>query len=229
MIILFAQMKSAVLKFRGMVAIYRSFLELLFNLQMLVSSYVSRVAQRKLIANTTKVQFGSGKNYKPGFCNVDYSKSADLILDFRNPLPFNSRSIDLIYSEHMLEHLDEASAITHLKECYRILKLGGIMRLVLPDANALFKAYLNKDVSYFDGIDIVEKTGRNPNSIAILDYVNYAVYQYGQHKCLYDYEKLSKLLNYVGFKSDSIVLSEYRDGLDSSQRKRFSFYVEAKR
>jgi predicted SAM-dependent methyltransferase len=50
-------------------------------------------------------------------------------------LPFNDLSISFIYSEHFFEHLflDEAGEL--LKECFRVLKHGGVIRTAVPDAD----------------------------------------------------------------------------------------------
>jgi len=48
-------------------------------------------------------------------------------------LRFRDSTVDYIYSSHMLEHLWRDDAIFFLKECYRILKNEGIIRLCIPD------------------------------------------------------------------------------------------------
>ena len=49
-------------------------------------------------------------------------------------LPFESSSFGFIYSEHFLEHLTPSLALELLRECHRILKVGGVLRTVVPDA-----------------------------------------------------------------------------------------------
>lgn len=50
-------------------------------------------------------------------------------------LEFEDNTFDFIFSEHFLEHLFLDEAIELLKECYRILKPNGVVRIVVPDAD----------------------------------------------------------------------------------------------
>jgi SAM-dependent methyltransferase len=56
--------------------------------------------------------------------------------DLTKRLPFEDGSVDAVYSSHFFEHiyLSEAQAI--LRECHRILRPGGVLRLALPDGEA---------------------------------------------------------------------------------------------
>ena len=57
-------------------------------------------------------------------------------------LPFRANSVDAIYTSHVLEHLylDEAQAV--LRECARVLKPEGILRIALPDAVIIAREFL---------------------------------------------------------------------------------------
>ena len=50
-------------------------------------------------------------------------------------LPFDDASLDFIFSEHFLAHLFLDEAIELLRECARILRPRGVLRLVVPDAD----------------------------------------------------------------------------------------------
>lgn len=218
------EFRRNVVKYGGIVQLYQNITELWFNLKILVISSANILIRKRVIAQARRLHLGCGRNYKQGFCNVDYSKFADLVLDLRNPLPFKSDSIDFIYSEHMFEHLEYRFALTHLKECYRILRPGGVVRLVVPDAEKLFSAYVRRDYGFFDQINIEEKVGHAKEHVTLIDYVNYGVYQFGQHKYSYDRDKLSAFFRMAGFKTSNIKLSEFSPDLDSIARKEFSLY-----
>ena len=74
--------------------------------------------------------------------------------DLLKGLPFVDSSIDVVFSSCMLEHFTVEQARAHLKECYRVLKTGGIVRIVVPDLENVCKEYLKilelvrKDKSY---------------------------------------------------------------------------------
>ena len=47
------------------------------------------------------------------------------------PLPNNS--VDFIFTSHFLEHLYLSNAKNLLSECFRVLKIGGVIRISVPD------------------------------------------------------------------------------------------------
>lgn len=57
-------------------------------------------------------------------------------------LPFPDGTVDTIYSSHMLEHLyfDQANGL--LRECSRILRPGGIIRLALPNGEEIARSLI---------------------------------------------------------------------------------------
>jgi SAM-dependent methyltransferase len=59
-------------------------------------------------------------------------------------LPFNNETVDAIYCAHFLEHVPVHKVTDFLKECFRILKKDGVLRLVLPDFESLSKEYLKQ-------------------------------------------------------------------------------------
>jgi predicted SAM-dependent methyltransferase len=86
-----------------------------------------------------RLHLGCGYNPIPGWENVDIDPAlADAKqVDLTAPLPYLSDSIELIYCEHVIEHLDLSGQQRLLEECARILKPGGALRLVTPDLEAL--------------------------------------------------------------------------------------------
>lgn len=78
-----------------------------------------------------KLNIGAGLTYIPDFINIDISERADLTLDLNEErLPFDSDSVDLVFSYHTLEHVD--NYLFALGEIYRVLKHGGIFLLGVP-------------------------------------------------------------------------------------------------
>jgi SAM-dependent methyltransferase len=61
--------------------------------------------------------------------------------DARYRIPVPDSSADAIYSSHLLEHLDLETARRLVVECHRILRPGGVIRLVVPDAYLISTTY----------------------------------------------------------------------------------------
>ena len=90
------------------------------------------------------VNVGCGAVYHPAWINLDAAPSAPEVKrsDARDGLPFPDASVDAVYHSHMLEHLDAASARAFLRECHRVLRPGGVLRVVVPDLEGIAQAYL---------------------------------------------------------------------------------------
>lgn len=62
--------------------------------------------------------------------------------NLRDGIPFPDGSADVVYSSHVLEHLERKDALPFLREIHRVLKPNGIVRLVVPDLERAVTAYL---------------------------------------------------------------------------------------
>ncbi|MFA5410929.1 MAG: methyltransferase domain-containing protein [Candidatus Omnitrophota bacterium] len=172
-----------------------------------------------------KLHLGCGHNIKKGFINVDIDKSADLTLDLRERFPFLTGSCSLIYSEHFLEHLDyPGQAIFFLKECYRILKPGGIFSAGVPDTEWPVRAYAEgRDRDYFR---YAEKKQHPEWCVTKMEHLNYHFRQGSQHRFAYDFETMKYALSLVGFRE--VKRRDFNPALDSDEeRKTGTLYIEA--
>ncbi len=71
-----------------------------------------------------------------------------LVHNLAKGIPFPNQSADAIYHSHLLEHLDREVARSFLVENFRVLKGGGIIRIVVPDFEMAVREYLaNLDAS----------------------------------------------------------------------------------
>ena len=78
-----------------------------------------------------KLDIGCGKRKKQGFIGIDIDKNgdADIIASVLD-LPFNTNSVDEIYSGNVLEHIENLELL--MKEIYRVLKPGGKKHIAVP-------------------------------------------------------------------------------------------------
>jgi len=63
--------------------------------------------------------------------------------DLRKGIPYDDQIFDVVYHSHFLEHLERDSALWFMKECYRVLKPNGSLRVVVPDLELLVKRYMS--------------------------------------------------------------------------------------
>lgn len=66
-----------------------------------------------------------------------------VVHDLARGLPFPDESVDVVYHSHLLEHLDHWVAPKFMAEVRRVLKAGGLQRIVVPDLERLSRTYLD--------------------------------------------------------------------------------------
>jgi len=135
-----------------------------------------------------KLHIGCGDKYLPGFKHLDAREfpHVDYVTDdLSNLSMFKDNSIDEIYACHIIEHftrIDMAEGKI-LKEWNRILKKGGVLRIAVPNFEAIVEEYLySKDLDLIMGLLY---GGQN--------------YEYNYHYQTYDFKRISKLLKNAGF------------------------------
>lgn len=65
-----------------------------------------------------------------------------ILWDLKKGIPFADGIFDGVYHCHLLEHIDREDAPYFLQECFRVLRPGGILRIVVPDLGALARRYI---------------------------------------------------------------------------------------
>ncbi len=148
-----------------------------------------------------------------GWENIDVHNLVDFanqnkykyrMLDVRQGLPHGTGTVDMIFACHMLEHLDYAEGLRFLRDCRRVIKGNGAMRIIVPDAKLLNEYY-----SCDEQVDFDHQVYRNrldnfnelndgcANSITKAGKL-WALLHEGHHSC-YDAEMLCSLLRDAGF------------------------------
>lgn len=95
------------------------------------------------------LNLGCGNVFSPEWNNLDLYRSKDVVYhDLNKGIPFGDNVFDAVYSSHLLEHFSREKGEFLIKEIFRALKSGGIVRLVLPDLEGIVKEY-SKNIENF--------------------------------------------------------------------------------
>jgi predicted SAM-dependent methyltransferase len=145
-----------------------------------------------------RLQLGSGTHDVPGWVSIDMLIRKN-ILAMRLPgglRRFPDESVQYIYSSHFLEHIEyPVQASEFARQCLRILKPGGAMRIVVPGIEKIIRAYAADNEEFFR----LQSEMHPEWCTTKLDHLMYALQQNGQHKYAYDLETITKLLSDAGF------------------------------
>jgi ubiquinone/menaquinone biosynthesis C-methylase UbiE len=149
-------------------------------------------------ARFLKIPFFSFLNSRLKFFDLDWGKRI-FLHDLRKRFPWDNDSVDIIYTSHTLEHFSREDGLNFLKRCHRVLKRGGIFRVVVPDLSFIISEYLKGNIGadYF-----VERLGVLCDSYTSSFKSKLAVFIQFPHKCMYDTRTLKFILEDIGFKSE---------------------------
>ena len=151
-------------------------------------------------------------------------------------IPLDDETVDFIYCSHFVEHLTHKDVIKLLKDCYRILKPGGWIRVICPDLRIITSKYLEGNTEY-----VLFKSKKSDLSHAFIkslllsanrSFLERIFFSSNLHCCMYDYNSLSSLLSKCGFAC--IEKRQYKEGItpDINQldsRPEESLFVEAQK
>lgn len=133
-----------------------------------------------------KLHLGCGNNPLKGFINVDIRDlpGVDFIDDVSKLTYFTNETADLIYTAHVLEHIGRREYLDVLKRWFDILKPNGVLRISVPDFEAVVEHYNeHKDLAILRGFLYGGQT-----------------YPENYHYCAWDFETIKKDLLSIGFK-----------------------------
>jgi predicted SAM-dependent methyltransferase len=149
-----------------------------------------------------KLQLGAGTYPMSGWLATDVKPRRDQVLpvDARKPLPIPDASIDYIHAEHLFEHIRYPAGQRLLKECWRVLRPGGVLRIATPDFARLIAIYRGdagpEGDHYLDHMfehSLKYRPHRHPVFL-----LNHLVRAWG-HLFLYDEELLARCLAEAGY------------------------------
>ena len=163
------------------------------------------------------------------FCEfITIARKKDIkYCDASKKIPFKDSSVDLIYSCHMLEHLDKSEAEMFFNESYRVLKTRGIMRLVVPDFQRLIEKYNtdNNVETFIRGSCLV---GKKPKTV--IKKLQYLIQGHGWHHQMFNKDSLKvfkKLkFSHVELLEPGKTNLKYSTSIDYKEREHESLYFE---
>jgi predicted SAM-dependent methyltransferase len=136
-----------------------------------------------------KLHLGCDKRYIPGFVHIDLADypHIDHRHDVRTLPMIASGTAEVVYACHILEYFDRVEVLDVLAEWKRVLKPDGVLRLAVPDFEALIAVYgelrdLNRIIGPLYGRWPVPGAGTT-------------IY----HRTVYDFASLQAVLETAGF------------------------------
>ena len=151
--------------------------------------------------------------------------------DATKRLPIQDDCVDVLYSSHMLEHLDKSEVEKFLREAFRVLRPSGIIRIAVPDIKRLIAHYNECG----DADAFIERTHLcvpRPRSLA--QRLRLLLVGTRHHQWMYDGNSLSALLQKYGFINTDVMpvgqtkICDY-EPLNLKEGAPESVYVEAEK
>lgn len=174
-----------------------------FRSPFIISHYLSH-------NKTLKLHLGSGDTQLEGWLCTDLvpCRRSTAYLNAAKPFPFKDDTFDFVYSEHMIEHLTQQQGLDMLKECHRVLKPGGHIRIATPDMDVILKLYTDRANDYGKdyikwSMDRFAPAERNLFGYDPMIVLNYFNHKWG-HQFLYNYDYLTKAMEFAGFSHVSL-------------------------
>jgi predicted SAM-dependent methyltransferase len=105
---------------------------------------------------------GCGSKRHKAWYNVDmkYISEDVITANLLKGIPFPDKFFDVVYHSQVLEHIPKEKSQDFIKECFRVLKPDGIIRVVVPDLENIvdeYKKFLNENLE-------------NPNELSEANY-----------------------------------------------------------
>ena len=191
-----------------------------------------------------KLNIGAGVSGAPGWYNIDNSPTITLSrlpfgrrifrtpdwpkdvrrIDVKKGLPFGDASVSYIYSSHTFEHFTWTESLAVTKECFRVLRPEGVLRVVVPDLLLMVRDYMeNSDPMASHRFLERLSPGHTFHDV---------VHPGANHSQMFDERSLVHLMQQAGFSHPEV--SHFNESripdiaqVELASRQRESLYVEA--
>lgn len=158
-----------------------------------------------MVEEKVKINWGSFKDtFGSGWLNVDLLNIMTppdhkfKQWDVRQKLTWLvDNSVDLHHASHLIEHLTLEEARLFLRELYRTLRPGGLVRIATPDLDIIVRHYYNRDMGFFNAVEqppeYIQAPTMGEKFSRLLFSGDY------QHRAIYTFEMLKNFLEQAGF------------------------------
>ena len=147
--------------------------------------------------------------------------------DVRKRIPFPDSSVSCIYSSHAFECFSYEESVAVARECFRVLRPGGILRIVVPDLGIMVRDYLA-------GAGDSMASHRFISRLLLTPTFSDMVHPGAHHQQMFDARSLVHMLQEAGFQAPEV--STFRSSriaeiakIELESRRSESLYIEATR
>jgi len=150
-----------------------------------------------------KLHIGSGWRRLEGWLNTDIELVPDVMqMDATTRFPFADNTFEYLFTEHMIEHVPYPKGRSMLQECYRVLRPGGIIRVITPDLATIIGLYgpdqCSEQRQYLQWFfEAFLHDGSPPNAVLAIN----AMFRLWGHQFLYDEATLTHSMTEAGFRT----------------------------
>ena len=148
-----------------------------------------------------KLNIGCGPNPLGGWINCDLEPFSGQVrkLDATQLFPFDEATFTHVFSEHMIEHVPVTGGEVMIRECFRVLRPGGRIRISTPDLEFLI-ALTRPPLSKLQN-EYIAWSCRNfacdsePSGVTVMNFFH----RLWGHQHIYDRHGLWALMKVAGF------------------------------
>jgi len=122
--------------------------------------------------------------------------------------PFEDESFEIVYSEHMFEHILPMDGSSFIREMYRVLKPGGVLRVTTPDLEKYLMGYVNRKTDPFlqqhaARFPPMGKLGPPYTAATVVN----NIFRNYEHRWVYDFEEFAAVAVHAGVPREAVTKS----------------------
>ena len=164
-----------------------------------IGSLMFGVSYRRACSNgVVCLNVGAGTVRLDGWLNTDIRPGC-LYVNLKRRLPIMDNTISYIFGEQFIDYLPRQTALAFIKECFRVLRPNGVLRITNEDLGLFANAYLNnpEDVRLLNELN--RQDGYKYTSCPI-DILNKYFFE-DSIVCAYDTQTVQQLFYEAGFQN----------------------------